>query len=98
MALYSVTAAKHATLSGTTYDAISISNGCTAVEVMNRSGSADMHFTVDGTVPAAGADNTYIVTAGQALVVPSPDANNDGICVVAVIGNGNVYSVTGVVL
>lgn len=98
MALYNVTTSKHATLSGTTYDAIAVTNGCTAVEVINRAGAATLFFTVDGTVPTANADNSYVVPAGQALVVPSPDANNDGICLVQIVGNGNTYSATGVVL
>jgi hypothetical protein len=87
----------HATLSTTTADTVTLSgDNIRAVEVLNRSGSTTIYFTVNGATAVAEADETYAVPAGQALVVPL--AVGDGYVasantVLSVVGNGNAYSV-----
>lgn len=93
MASYSVTTAKHTTLVAGTVDTVTITGGYPRIEVLNRSGVADLYFTNDGTVPSGGCDNCYIVPAGSSLNIPASDvAGSD---VVQVVGNGNGYSVIG---
>lgn len=91
MASYTVERSKHATLSGTTVDTITITGAHNEIEVFNRSGSADLYVTVDGKTPTSAGDNTDIVPAGTSLVVPAPAG--DGGTVVKILGNGNAYTV-----
>lgn len=93
MAAYSVITSKHATLVAGTVDTVTVTGGYPRIEVLNRSGAADLYVTNDGTVPSGGCDNCLIVPAGSALNIPSSDvAGSD---VVQVVGNGNGYSVIG---
>lgn len=107
MASYSVTRAKHATLSSTTVDTVTISGTYTHVEIVNTSGSTTIYATVGvgGSTPSdptAAGDNTFTVPAGTVRTVPlggtaSPTLlENLAPIKVKVIGNGNGYSVTGV--
>lgn len=91
MASYSVARAKHATLSGTTVDTVTLTIG-SALLITNRHATIDMSITVDGTTPTALGDDTYIVRAGEAKSI---DLSSDTL-VVKIIGNANPYSVEGV--
>lgn len=77
MASYTgVTLAKLAQLVAATVDTVTFTTGLHDVEVLNRDGSAEIQFTVDGSTPTAGGDNTYVVYAGAgaALKVACPVA------------------------
>jgi len=97
MATYAAAKAKHATLTASTVDTVTLSN-CSNVEVLNR-GTTELYFTVDGTTPTVAGDNCYIVQAGAALQVPgsSPTYVQDRVAIaVKVISSAAVaYSVTG---
>jgi hypothetical protein len=88
-----VTRAKHvAAMTANTMDTITVSGDSKFIEVANR-GSSDIYFTVNGDVPTVGGDNTYIVLASAALIVPSADKPD----VVKLISAGTpAYSVTGI--
>jgi hypothetical protein len=94
MTSYSVARAKHATLSGTTVDTVTVTGAHEEIEVLNRSGAADLYVTTDGSVPVAGADNTDIVPVGTSLVLRA--SAGEGGTVVQILGNGNAYSVVEV--
>lgn len=93
MASYTVTTAKHATLAAGTVDTVTITGGFSRVEILNRSGAADLYVTNDGTTPSGGCDNCQIVPAGSVLNIPASAVS--GSEVVNVVGNGNGYSVIG---
>jgi hypothetical protein len=63
------------------------------VEVCNRDGVAEIFFTVDGSTPSVGGDNTFLVPATVgALTV---DANVDGPVPIKLISVGTPkYTVT----
>lgn len=99
--------AKHATLSGTTVDKVTLSAKVHAVEVMNRSGSTTLTVTAalgatagDPPDPTSLADDTNVVPPGTSVVIPLA-ADSTAItaefagAVVKVLGNGNDYSVLG---
>jgi hypothetical protein len=93
MASYTVVTAAHKTLTAGTVDTVTITGSYARVEILNRSGTADLYFTNDGTVPSGGCDNCGIVPAGTSVNVPASDAAGSEI--VQVVGNGNGYSVIG---
>lgn len=94
MATHSVALAKHATLSASTVDTITLTNDFQTVEVVHRTSTAadPIYFTVDGSTPTVGGDNTYVVMPGGWKSVRAW-ANSD---VVKLISAGTpAYSVTG---
>lgn len=93
MASFTVSGAKHATLTAGTVDTVTLTGGWGRVEVLNRTGTADIYFTTDGSTPSGGCDNCQIVPSGSSLNVPTSDAG--GTEVVNLVGNGNGYSVVG---
>lgn len=102
MATYSADRAKHATLTTTTVDTVTIgaSNSSSrfgSIEVVNRHATEALYwtYTTDGStpaVPAAGGDDTYYVAANSSMAI---DINLSfaNIFAVSIIGNGNEYSV-----
>lgn len=104
MASNTVTRVKSATLSTTTVDTVTLKGTPGEVEVLNRSGEADISFTVGTTNhppvdPADKGDDCYVVRAGESLVVPV-ERRRDPVAsdriIVKLIGNGNAYTVTGI--
>lgn len=105
MASYSATFTKHATLSGTTFDEVTIGSVSAghrfgAIEVFNRSSTEALWLTFSlsatgPTTPTAAADNTFYVAPGSSLAIPVTTAVVN-VFVVDVVGNGNAYSVHGI--
>lgn len=108
MAQYDVVAAKHATLTATTVDIVTLSTFGQNVEVLNKTGAADLNVLIGvGTTaqaatsspvaaPTANGDNTLVIPAGGSLLVPlsyGSAAGFGGGAIVKIIGNGNAYSV-----
>lgn len=96
MATYGVRRAKHATLTTTTVDTVTLTDDrLQMVNVYNRSGSADLTVTVGASgaaaTPVALADDTFLIPAGMALTIAT-GGHNDA-TEVKVLGNGNGYSV-----
>lgn len=98
MASYSVSKAKHATLSSTTVDTVTVA-AATEVFVMNRGGTADLTVTSGATTPAtpvALADDTDVVAPGTFIRVATAGAGGyPQTWIVKVLGDGNDYSVVG---
>lgn len=90
MADLDATKSVHATLTGTTVDTVTLLQNWDEVEILNRSGTEPIYFTVNGDTPVAEAEDTDIVMAGEAVKV-SMDSET-----VKLIGDGNDYSVIGV--
>lgn len=98
VAIYSVSKAKHATLTASTVDTVTLTaaptsplSGNIEVEVVNWDANASIYFTTDGTTPAAAADNTYVVGPGSALKVALA-----GTAVKLISASAAAYSVTEV--
>lgn len=103
MASYTATRAKHATLSGTTADTVTIGTAGSLTqlaicEVFNRDASVGLYFTLSRgatapTTATSAADNSFYVGPSSSLAVSLPNATP--IFAVSVVGNGNAYSVHG---
>lgn len=108
MASYSVALCKHATLSGTTVDTVTITDA-TTIDVCNdaAAGGTNLYVTVGiGTAPSdptSGGDNTYMVPpGGWSTFAASSLFTGYGVSpgqypdiVVKVLGNNNAYRVEG---
>jgi len=83
--------AKHATLTGTTADKITLSSRADWVNVNNHSTTERLTVIFGGsTAPTAMQDDSYVVPANGSLLLPYPGSAP---LVVRLVGNGNVYSV-----
>lgn len=92
---YSVKRAKHATLSTTTVDTVTLNENCSEVLVINFDGTNKVFFTLDGTAPVALADDSYVVPITNSTKVRAPLRSNASPLVVSVVGSGGAYSVIG---
>lgn len=92
---------QYGTLVAATPATITLTAAKTGIEVINRSGSAEIFFTVDGTTtPTSGGQGTYCVPAvAGASVVVSPvfsGTNGAPLLVVKLISTGTpTYGVAG---
>jgi hypothetical protein len=101
MSAYSPGRSTHQTLAANVADTVTLAQDGDAypqVEVLNRSTGSDIYFTVNGSVPTVGGDNTFIVSAGQSLVVQARNPSLPGTSPqVSLISSGAAaYSVTAV--
>lgn len=95
MADYTVNKSKHATLTSTDEDVVTMT-WRQFVEVLNRSGTADLTVRVGGAgAPDPDGDDTEIVPAGTGLILEAGGQTATGVIAVHVVGDGNAYSVTG---
>jgi hypothetical protein len=63
MASYTGIWSKHAQLVAATIDTVTLDSDYARVEVINRDGTAEIFFTVDGGDPTVLGDNTHVVPA-----------------------------------
>jgi hypothetical protein len=92
MATYNVIKAKHQTLVASTVDTVNLSGGFNYVEVSNW-GSARIFFTIDGSTPTVGGDDSYPVGPGGSL--PVPVTTPATVAVKLISAGANDYSVVG---
>lgn len=92
MASLSAAKSKHATLSGTTVDTVTLTGGYEFVEILNRHATEILSVTTNGVTPTAAGDDTEVIPGGGSVVLEFSGAT----AAVKIIGNGNAYSVTGV--
>jgi Chitobiase/beta-hexosaminidase C-terminal domain len=94
MASYTVTRSAHETLAATTEDDVTITDPQVDVAVTNRSGSAEIYFTIDGSTPTVGGENTFVLPAATCSREVSSDKFNTATPVVKLISTGTPdYSV-----
>jgi hypothetical protein len=69
---------KSGTLVGSAVTTVTLDQAYTQVQVLNRSGTAEIFFTVDDGVPTVGGDNCFCVAAaiGASMTVGVPDDEN----------------------
>ncbi len=91
MATYTVTTAKHATLTANVVDTVTFPRDCDRVEVVNR-GNVELYFTLEGQTPTIGGDNAYIVMPGGALQAEPRTSGNTSANLIS--GAATAYSVT----
>lgn len=84
------------TLSGTTADAITLTQLWPAVEITNHDASEKLYGRMDGTTAVAAADGTFCVLPGNTKVVRAIPTVNTSTIVTSLVGNGNIYTVEGV--
>lgn len=83
------------TLSGTTADTITLTNGWDAIEVTNHDATNWIYLRQDGTTAVAEADNTTPVPPSTSKVLAAAkNSVNDN--VISIVGNGNKYTIEGV--
>jgi hypothetical protein len=93
MASYSAARSKHATLTASAVDTVTLGADWNTVEVTNRSATDPIYVTTNNAAPTVAGDDTFVVPAGGYRVLEVPTA---GSTVVKLISGGNApYSVTG---
>jgi hypothetical protein len=95
MATDSATRSVTNTLTTTTADTVTLTQGWEAIAVTNHDAADIVYFRMDGTTAVAEADNTYVVLPGKTVIVPGTP-NSSGQHVVSVVGDGGKYTVAGV--
>ncbi len=83
------------TLSGTTADAITLTQGWPNIAVTNQDSADLVYFRQDGTTAVAAADGTSLVLPGQ-TVIRASSPNSSGQHVISIVGDGGAYTVEGV--
>lgn len=104
MATYSDARSVHHTLAASTTDTVTLTGAWRQVMVTNRSGSAEIYVTVDGTTPTVGGNSTYVLPAavGSRVFTISatplnPRGNATASSVTTLISSGTpTYSVEGI--
>lgn len=94
MANLTAASAKHATLTSTTVDTVTLTGSFQSFEVVNRHATEVLWVTYGEAAPAdptAGGDDCIFVPAAGVVTLDA-----DGKVVVKILGNGNAYSVQGV--
>lgn len=94
MASYSVVRSKVATLTGSTVDTVTLTQRWDQIEVTNITGTGRINFTLNGTTPTVDGDFLGVDPAGALRVLANSFTSNT--VVVKVIGDSNVYRVTGI--
>ena len=106
MADYSEAVSKHATLTASTVDTVTLTRDYPRVEVLHKSAAVaePIYFTVNGAVPTVNGDDTHVVMPGGWKTVKSQADRDEGpvetapdsSTVVRVISAGTpAYAVTG---
>jgi ATP-dependent protease HslVU (ClpYQ) peptidase subunit len=94
MATDSATRSVTNTLTTTTADTVTLTQGWELIAVTNLDATDVLYFRMDGTTAVAEADNTYAVLAARTVVVPGTP-NSSGQHVISVVGDGGKYQVAG---
>lgn len=77
----------HFTLGAASVKTVTLAADASQVEVVNVDGGGRIYFTVDGSTPTVGGDNTYVLPAAiGSLKVPAPATS--GATVVRLIASG----------
>lgn len=94
MATDSANRSVHNTLTAATLDTVTLTGMWPAVEVVNRATTGDgIYFTVDGSTPTVGGNDSFWVGAGQSVIVPNFEDEAE---VKLISATADAYSVIGV--
>ena len=96
MASYSHAKSVHKTLVAATVDDVTLTGRGGRVEIMNRTGTAEIYFTLDGTAPTVKGDGTDVIPAsvGASVILDASLAADSGSEVIKLISSGTPeYSV-----
>jgi hypothetical protein len=94
MASYTPQRSTHQTLTPATADTVSLRLRHQAIEVLNRDATGVIYVREDGTTAVVGADDNFIVTAGQSLVIPTDPTTTATLTLIS--STACAYSVTGI--
>lgn len=90
------TFADHGTLVAATVTTVTLTRDFQRVEVVNVTGTAAIYFTVDGSDPTVGGDDTYVLPAAICSF-EAPSASSGSTTVVKLISSGTPgFAVEGV--
>ena len=89
--------AYHAALTAASVDTVTLDHVTAKVEIINRSGTAEIYYTLDGTAPTVAGDDCYVVPAAISSAVRANPQVDQNQLVVKLISSGTpTYSVQGV--
>lgn len=84
----------HAVLAANTIDTVTLTNTQTdEVEIVNRTGTAEIYFTTDGTDPTIGGANTNVLPAAMCSIVVGVRRSASGAVVKLLSAGTPAYSV-----
>lgn len=96
MAAYSGILIKHAQLAAATVDVVTLNGDYQRVEVVNRDGTAEIYFTVDGAAPTVEGDDTHLLPAAIGGLLVSAGSETGSPTIVRLISAGTPkYTVRG---
>lgn len=90
MAVYAVARSTHQALVATVQDTVQFTRAYQYAEIKNRDSAIDLFVTTGVVAPVVLANDTYIVRAGESLVIPLA---NSAINIIS--ASSIAYSVTG---
>lgn len=103
MATYDALKSEHQTLTSTTADTVKLTQFWPYIEVANHSASVALYFSQTDSTPTSAEENTEYVAPNSSVLVKAviqggaiPGSTTVPCHTVYVVGNGNLYSVTGV--
>ncbi len=64
---------RHQTLVAATVATVNLTTNGSRIEVVNRSGTAEIYFTTDGSTPAVGGNDTHVLPAAIGAVEVADD-------------------------
>lgn len=86
--------AAHGTLAADVVATVILTQEARTVEVLNRDGAAEIYFTADGSTPAVGGDDCFVLPAAiGSLEVTARGARDDQTVVKLVSSGTPTYSV-----
>jgi hypothetical protein len=85
----------HGQLAANTVDVVTMNADWESIQVVNRSGTAEIYFTVNGTAATVGGANCYVLPACLGVATPT-GINFNAVTVIQLISSGTpTYSIIG---
>lgn len=84
----------HSTLSGSVVDTVVLGSAWDTIQIMNRSGTSEIYYTVDGSTPTIGGVNTRVLPASICADAP-PIPEGTPVTVKLLSSGTPTYSVIG---
>jgi hypothetical protein len=85
----------HGQLAANTVDVVTMNADWESIQVVNRSGTAEIYFTVDRATPTVGGPDCYVLPACLGVATPT-GINFNAVTVIQLISSGTpTYSIIG---